>query len=55
MSGLPPKKQLDTQRSVIMILVKQTTPLVEAMRGTLSEVGMDPSRVKRESLPGYDR
>src|SRR5262245_18347642 len=31
------------------------TALVEAMRGTLSEVGVDPRRVKHESFPGYDR
>jgi ferredoxin-NADP reductase len=38
-----------------LFFVSGPTALVQAMRGTLSEVGVHPSRVKHESFPGYDR
>jgi ferredoxin-NADP reductase len=30
------------------------SPLVEAMRATLAEMGVDPSRIKHEGFPGYE-
>jgi ferredoxin-NADP reductase len=35
--------------------VSGPTGLVEAIRTTLAEIGVDSSRVKAEAFPGYDR
>ncbi len=36
-------------------LVSGPTPLVDSMRATLADIGVDPGRVKYEAFPGYDR
>jgi len=38
-----------------VFFVSGPTALVETMRGTLSEMGVEASRVKHEAFPGYDR
>jgi ferredoxin-NADP reductase len=38
-----------------LFLVSGPTPLVDSMRATLADVGVDPGRVKYEAFPGYDR
>jgi len=38
-----------------VFFISGPTALVEAMRRTLSEIGVDPARVKHEAFPGYDR
>jgi ferredoxin-NADP reductase len=38
-----------------VFFVSGPTALVEAMRITLSDIGVDPSHIKHEAFPGYDR
>jgi ferredoxin-NADP reductase len=38
-----------------LFLVSGPTPLVDSMRATLADIGVDPGRVKYEAFPGYDR
>jgi ferredoxin-NADP reductase len=38
-----------------LFMVSGPTPLVDAMRATLADVGVDPDQVKHEAFPGYDR
>jgi ferredoxin-NADP reductase len=38
-----------------VFFVSGPTGLVEAIRTTLAEIGVDSSRVKAEAFPGYDR
>lgn len=38
-----------------LFLVSGPTPLVDTMRATLADIGVDPGRVKYEAFPGYDR
>jgi ferredoxin-NADP reductase len=37
-----------------LFLVSGPTPLVDSMRATLADIGVDPGRVKYEAFPGYD-
>jgi ferredoxin-NADP reductase len=43
----------DLSRS--LFYVSGPTPLVDAMRATLTGIGVDPGRLKYEAFPGYDR
>jgi ferredoxin-NADP reductase len=38
-----------------LFFVSGPTALVDAIRGTLAQLGVDASRVKHEAFPGYDR
>jgi len=38
-----------------LFFVSGPTGLVEAMRATLAEIGVDAGQVKHEAFPGYDR
>jgi ferredoxin-NADP reductase len=38
-----------------LFFVSGPTGLVEAMRATLAEIGVEASRIKHEAFPGYDR
>jgi len=38
-----------------LFLVSGPTPLVDAVRATLADVGVDTDQVKYEAFPGYDR
>jgi ferredoxin-NADP reductase len=38
-----------------LFFVSGPTGLVDAMRATLAELGVEPGRIKSEAFPGYDR